>query len=147
MPARTGDTVAVEYTGTLEDGTVFDSSEGRAPLLFTIGTGDVLADFEQAVVGLDVGGSITVTIPAEQAYGPYHDEAVEEVPIDVFGEGAPPLGGEYTVVGDDGEKYGARVTAISDDLVNATLDFNHPLAGHDLTFAITLVELIPTEAE
>jgi FKBP-type peptidyl-prolyl cis-trans isomerase 2 len=145
MPARMGDTVTVDYVGRLEEGRVFDSSEGRAPLLFTIGGGHVLPMFEQAVVGLEVGQSTNITIPPEEAYGARVEEAVEVVPVDVFGEGLPPIGGEFNVIADDGERYGGRVVAISDDLVNVTVDFNHPLAGHALTFEITLVEIVSSE--
>jgi peptidylprolyl isomerase len=147
MPAQTGDTVSVHYEGRLEDGSVFDTSAGRAPLIFTIGAGQVLPAFEGAVVGLEPGGATTITIPAEDAYGPYYDEAVEVVPVDVFGEGLPPIGGEFSVIGDDGATYGCRVTAISEDMVNVTVDFNHPLAGHALTFDITLAEIGPEVPE
>lgn len=85
MPAGLGDTVAVDYEGRLEDGTVFDSSADRAPLLFTIGAGDVLPLFEQAVIGLEVGESATVTIPPQEAYGVYYEEGRQMVPVDVFG--------------------------------------------------------------
>jgi peptidylprolyl isomerase len=147
MPARDGDTVAVNYEGRLEDGTVFDSSEGRAPLLFTLGVGDVLPMFEAAVVGLEVDESVTITIPAEEAYGEYVEEARQVVPVDVFGEGVPPVGGEFSVIADDGETYTGRVVALSDDLVDVTVDFNHPLAGHALTYDITLVEIVPPQAD
>jgi peptidylprolyl isomerase len=147
MPARDGDTVAVDYEGRLEDGTVFDSSAGRAPLLFTVGACQVLPLFEQAVLGLEVGGSATLTIPAEEAYGPRFDEAVQVVPVDVFGEAEPPIGAEFSVMADDGTRFGGRVVAISDDLVDVTVDFNHPLAGHTLTFDVSLIEIVPSDAE
>lgn len=147
MPARTGDTVAVEYEGRLEDGTVFDTSEGRAPLLFTIDGGDVLPGFEAAVIGLEVGETATVTIPPEDAYGIHIAEAVQVVPVDVFGEADPPVGAEFSVIGDDDELYTGRVVGISDDLVDVTVDFNHPLAGHALTFSITLTEIVPPQSD
>ena len=147
MPARSGDTVAVDYEGRLEDGTVFDSSAGRAPLLFTLGIGDVLPMFEAAVIGLELGEQATVTIPPEEAYGEHIAEAVQVVPVDVFGEAEPPVGGEFNVIGDDDQEYTGRVISISDDRVNVTVDFNHPLAGHALTFDITLVELHPKQVE
>lgn len=147
MPAREGDTVAVDYVGRLEDGSVFDTSEGRAALLFTIGAGDVFAEFEQAVIGLEPGQTVAATVPAENAYGPYIEDAVDMVPVDMFGEGEPPIGGEFNVIGDDGESYTGRVVAISDDLVNVTVDFNHPLAGHALTYDITLVEIVPPQPQ
>ncbi|MBC7266758.1 MAG: peptidylprolyl isomerase [Anaerosomatales bacterium] len=142
MPARSGDTVTVHYRGTLEDGTVFDSSEGRAPLLFTLGEGDVIPGFEAAVLGLEVGEKATATIPPEEAYGPRYEEAVQEVPIDLFGEAAPEIGDVVSVIADDGTQLAATVSAISDDLMTVTLDFNHPLAGRTLTFEIELVEIV-----
>ncbi|GAV31717.1 FKBP-type peptidyl-prolyl cis-trans isomerases 2 [Coriobacteriaceae bacterium EMTCatB1] len=142
MPARSGDTVTVHYRGTLEDGTVFDSSEGRAPLLFTLGEGDVIPGFEAAVIGLEVGEKAVTTIPPEEAYGPRYEEAVQEVPIDLFGEAAPEIGDVVSVIADDGTQLAATVSAISDDLMTVTLDFNHPLAGRTLTFEIELVEIV-----
>ncbi|MBF4510732.1 MAG: peptidylprolyl isomerase [Aeromicrobium sp.] len=147
MPAREGDTVAVDYTGRLKDGTRFDSSEGRAPLLFTIGAGDVLPMFEQAVIGLEAGESVTVTIPPDEAYGQRVEEAVQVVPVDVFGEGEPPLNAEFNVIADDGQTYTGRVVALSEDRVNVTVDFNHPLAGHELTFEITLAEVVEASGD
>ncbi|MDI6713117.1 MAG: peptidylprolyl isomerase [Anaerosomatales bacterium] len=142
MPARNGDTVTVHYRGTLEDGTVFDSSEGRAPLLFTLGEGDVIPGFEAAVLGLEVGEKAIATIPPEEAYGPRYEEAVQEIPIDLFGEAAPDIGDVVSVIADDGTQLAATVSAISDDLMTVTLDFNHPLAGRTLTFEIELVEIV-----
>ena len=147
MPARVGDTVAVVYEGRLEDGTIFDASAGRAPLLFTIGAGDVLPLFEEAVVGLEIDGSTTVTIPAEDAYGLRYEEGVQVVPVDVFGEADPPIGAEFSFLGEDGTRFGGRVIAISEDLVDVTVDFNHPLAGHALSFDITLVDIMPSGSQ
>lgn len=145
MPARPGDTVAVDYEGRLEDGTVFDTSANRSPLLFTVGTGDVLPLFEQAVAKLAVGETVTVTIPADDAYGPYIEEGRQVVPADYFGEGEPPIGGEFNVFADDGTEFTGRVIGLSDDRVDVVVDFNHPLAGHALTYDITLVELHESE--
>ena len=141
MPARHGDTIAVEYEGRLEDGTVFDASANRAPLLFTIGSGDVLPLFEEAVIGLELGEKTSITIPPEGAYGVYIEEGRQVVPVDVFGEGEPPIGAEFNVLADDGTEFTGRVVELSEDRVNVTVDFNHPLAGHALTFDISLVEL------
>lgn len=143
MPAGLGDTVAVAYEGRLEDGSVFDVSPEDEPLRFTIGAGTVLPMFESAVVGLEVGERVTVTIPAEDAYGPYIEEARDVVPVDVFGEGEPPIGGVFNVFADDGTEFSGRVVAISEDRVNVSVDFNHPLAGHALTFEIELAEIQP----
>lgn len=142
MPARPGDTVTVHYRGTLEDGTVFDSSEGRAPLLFTLGEGDVIPGFEAAVLGLEVGDKAVATVPPEEGYGPRYEEAVQEVPIDLFGEAAPEIGDVVSVIADDGTQLAATVSDISDDLMTVALDFNHPLAGRTLTFEIELVEIV-----
>lgn len=143
MPAGLGDTVAVAYEGRLEDGSIFDASPEDEPLRFTLGAGVVLPMFEAAVVGLEIGERATVTIPAEEAYGPYIDEARDVVPVDVFGEGEPPIGGVFNVFADDGTEFSGRVVAISEDRVNVSVDFNHPLAGHALTFQIELVEIQP----
>lgn len=147
MPASTGNAVAVEYEGRLEDGSVFDSSADRSPLLFEIGAGDVLPMFEAAVVGLEVGETATVTIPPEEAYGVYVEEARQVVPVDVFGEAEPPVGAQFNVFGEDGNSYTGRVVEVSEDLVFVTVDFNHPLAGHELTFDITLVEVYPSSPD
>jgi peptidylprolyl isomerase len=145
MQAGTGDTVAVHYEGRLEDGTVFDRSEPEAPLLFTIGSGDLLPAFEQAVIGLAVGESATVTIPPEDAYGPYVEGTRQLVPVDLFGEGEPPVDAYFTVIGDDEQEYTGRVVEITEDRVNVLVDFNHPLAGHALTFDITLEDIHDSE--
>lgn len=145
MPAVSGDTVTVHYRGTLADGSQFDSSEGREPLLFTLGEGDVIPGFETAVIGLEPGEKTTVVIPAEEAYGPRYDEAIQVVPVDAFGEGAPEIGAMITVIADDDSRMSATVTAISEDMVDVTLDFNHPLAGEELTFEIELVEIVPPQ--
>src|SRR5262245_61543322 len=89
VPAKSGDLVRVHYKGTLSDGTVFDSSEGREPLEFTIGQGQVIPGFESAVTGLEVGGSIVRTIPADEAYGPMREEMVIKIPRDQFPEDMP----------------------------------------------------------
>ncbi|MGB4593670.1 MAG: peptidylprolyl isomerase [Coriobacteriia bacterium] len=141
MPAASGDKVSVHYSGTLDDGSVFDSSEGRSPLEFTLGAGEVITGFEEAVFGLEPGEKTTVTLTPENAYGPRYEEAVQEVPLEAFGEGAPPVGAVISVIADDGSELAATVTAIAEDLTTATVDFNHPLAGRTLTFEIELVEI------
>ena len=140
--AKRGDTVQVEYTGTLEDGTVFDSSTGRAPLEFTIGSGQLIPGFDQAVIGMKVGEKKTVTIPAEEAYGPRHDEMVieverEKIPSDI----EPVVGMMLASTQQDGSKVVFTITDISDNNT-VTLDANHPLAGKDLTFEIELVKIL-----
>jgi len=134
---KDGDTVKVHYTGTLNDGTVFDSSEGRDPLEFTLGQGQLIPGFEKTVLGMASGESRTVTIPAEEAYGPYRDEMVLAVPRSQFpADMKPELGMQLQVGQDDGQGMVVTITGLSDEEV--TLDANHPLAGKELTFTIQL---------
>ncbi len=134
---KDGDTVKVHYTGTLEDGTVFDSSEGRDPLEFTLGQGQLIAGFEKTVLGMTAGESRTVKIPAEEAYGPYRDEMVLAVSRSQFPPDMSPEPGLQLQVGEnEGEGMLVTITEITDEEV--TLDANHPLAGKDLSFTIQL---------
>jgi len=138
--AKNGDSVRVHYMGKLQDGTIFDSSTGRDPLQFTIGAGQVIPGFEQAVVGMNPGESKTINIPSDEAYGPHHKERVfevgrQEIPADLGLEVGQQLQVRYA----DGRTTVVLVTAMSESTV--TLDANHPLAGKDLTFDIQLVEV------
>ena len=138
---KPGDTVRVHYTGRLEDGTVFDSSEGREPLRFTVGEGQVIPGFEQAVIGMEPGESRTAKIPEDQAYGPRRDEMVATVDADQFPEDvAPEVGQQYRIDRGEEDSLIVVVTEVSDEGV--TLDGNHPLAGRELVFEITLVEKV-----
>jgi len=139
MPAKPGDTVRVHYRGTLDDGTEFDSSAGRDPLEFTIGSGQVIPGFDAAVDGMSVGESVTVTIPAAEAYGPRQNEAVQQVPRDMFDD-EPQAGWMVELTAPEGQRLAALIAEVGTDTV--TLDFNHPMAGKDLTFEIELVEVI-----
>jgi len=139
--AKSGDTVRVHYTGTLNDGSRFDSSEGRDPLEFTIGGGQVIPGFDEAVTGMVVGDAKSVTIPADQAYGPRVDEAVQSVPRDAIpAEIEIEEGMQLQAAAPDGQPV--VVTVVSFDEESVTLDGNHPLAGQDLTFALELVEIV-----
>jgi FKBP-type peptidyl-prolyl cis-trans isomerase 2 len=143
MAPNAGDTVLVHYRGTLDDGSEFDSSEGRDPLRFTLGAGEVIQGFEDAVATLEVGDSTTVTLPPEQAYGASYDDAVQTVEASAFAEGQEPfVGGMVSIVAPDGTQLAAEITSVEGDQV--VLDFNHPLAGQALTFDLTLVEVIPS---
>ncbi|MBS3956935.1 MAG: peptidylprolyl isomerase [Clostridiales bacterium] len=134
-----GTTVRVHYTGRLDDGSVFDSSLGHAPLEFAIGAGQVIPGFESAVIDLKVGDIATVSIAPEDAYGPRMPDATQAVPVTSFTE-EPYLGAMVQLVGPAGERIAATITEI--DQEEALLDFNHPLAGRTLTFEIELVELV-----
>lgn len=134
---KNGDTVKVHYTGTLADGTVFDSSLEREPLEFTLGEGQLIPGFEKTVLGMSAGESRTVIIPAEEAYGPYREEMVLEVPRTQLPPDMQPQVGMQLQVGEEqGEGMLVQITQVSDS--NITLDANHPLAGKDLTFNIQL---------
>ena len=137
--AAEGDRVQVHYTGSLDDGTVFDSSLDREPLSFVIGDGTMLAGFDEAVRGMGVGERKTFTIPAAEAYGEYREDLVVVVGRDKLA-GDPQVGDEVPLQNlPSGEVIYFTVVEISDTEV--TLDANHPLAGQDLTFEIELVAI------
>lgn len=138
--AKNGDTVKVHYTGKLNDGTVFDSSADREPLKFTIGNGQLIQDFEQAVIGMNTGESKTVQIPSDNAYGPHREEMLMVIDRSQFPEGLEPrIDQQLQVRHPNGQESVVKVVDISD--TNVTLDANHPLAGKDLTFEIQLTEI------
>ncbi len=138
--AQKGDTVAVHYTGTLEDGEVFDSSRERDPLEFEVGSGQVISGFDRAVEGLEVGESREVTISPEEGYGEPREDLVVDVEKGQFpDEEEPTVGRQVQVQVAPGQQRVATITGIEDDSV--TLDLNHPLAGKELTFAVELVEI------
>ena len=138
--ATNGDTVHVHYTGKLDDGTVFDSSEGRDPLAFTVGAGQVVPGFEDAVAGMQVGDSKTVRIGPADAYGERRDDLILDVPTEQLPEGLEPeIGMELALRGQDGQTMPVRVADVGSEAI--TLDANHPLAGHALTFDVELVEV------
>lgn len=137
--AKRGDNVKVHYKGTLADDTVFDSSEGNDPLEFAVGSGQVIQGFDEAVVGMKVGESKVVNIPADKAYGQRNDEMVIQAPLEqVPPDLNPEVGMQLEMGGTNGEIVRVRVVEIAD--THITLDANPPLAGQDLTFAIELVE-------
>jgi len=138
--AKSGDTVKIHYTGTLEDGTEFDSSAGRDPLEFALGGGQVIAGFDSAVDGMSVGDSKTVTIPPGEAYGERHDQLVQEVPKTALPEDMEPeVGMQLQSQSPDGQMINLVIAEVGTE--NITVDANHPLAGKALTFAIDLVEI------
>ncbi|MHB9038611.1 MAG: FKBP-type peptidyl-prolyl cis-trans isomerase [Armatimonadota bacterium] len=136
--AKQGDSVKVEYTGKLKDGSVFDTSANREPLEFTIGGGQIIPDFEDAVVGMNPGDSKTIDVPAERAYGPRHEDMVLAIDRAQFPEDInPEVGEQLEIRQPDGRAAVVTVTEVSDK--DVILDANHPLAGEDLTFDIQLV--------
>ncbi len=136
--AKMGDKVQVNYRGTLADGSEFDSSAGNPPLEFTIGEGEVIPGFEQGVIGMALGESKIVTIPADQAYGPRLEEMIADVersqiPVEI----ELVVGSQLEVSQEGGPSYVVMITSVDEETV--TLDANHPLAGKALTFEISLV--------
>ncbi len=134
-------TVKVHYTGSLDDGSVFDSSREREPFEFVVGTGQVISGFDEAVADMAVGDSKTVKIPSDEAYGPFVEERVFEVGHEQFAEGVKlEVGMQLQSEGGEGQPpMVATVTDVTEEKV--VLDSNHPLAGKDLTFEIELMEL------
>jgi len=139
--AENGDTVQVHYTGKLADGTVFDSSIGKQPLAFTLGTGQMIPGFEKAVLGMKVGEKKTVTIPAAEAYGPRDEEAIVELSRDMLPSEREPKVGDALQVTDSQTGRTGIVTIIKVSEDTVTVDSNHFLAGKDLTFDIELVKI------
>jgi len=138
--AKHGDTVKIHYTGSLDDGTVFDSSEGHDPLEFTLGSGQVIVGFEEAVTGMKSGEKKQVNIPAEKAYGEHNQEMVLKAPRDqVPADIQPEVGQQLEMGGPNGEAVVVRVMEVTEEHI--TLDANPPLAGKDLNFAIELVAI------
>lgn len=139
--AKQGDTVNVHYTGKLEDGTVFDTSRSRHPLQFTIGKGQVITGFEQAIIGMNLGESKTMTVPVEQAYGKRRQDMIvtvqrDQLPPDLN----PAVGQRLELTQTDDQTVLVTVTAMTD--TSLTLDANHPLAGKDLIFDIELLKIV-----
>lgn len=137
---KAGDIVHIHYKGTLNDGSVFDSSEGRDPLSFTVGTGQIIPGLDQALPGMEVGEEKTVNIPAEQAYGKVNPAAKQSVPKDQFPPNIPlEVGTQLQVQTQDGQVMPVVIDTVEADHV--VLDANHPLAGKDLTFEFSVVSI------
>ncbi|TDL90973.1 FKBP-type peptidyl-prolyl cis-trans isomerase [Meridianimarinicoccus aquatilis] len=137
---KAGDTVHIHYTGTLNDGTTFDSSEGRDPLSFEVGSGEIIAGLDSALPGMSEGDKKTVNIPADQAYGPVNPEARQPVPRAEIPDHIPlDLGTQLQVETAQGQTMPVTITEVTEDTV--VLDANHPLAGQDLNFDIELVKV------
>lgn len=140
MALAAGTRVLVHYTGTLDDGTQFDSSRDREPLEVILGQDMVIPGFEKAITGLEPGQSVTVTIPEEEAYGAHNEEMVIRIPRTSFpAEITPTLGEQLVLRSPDGNEIPALIVELDD--ADVTLDANHPLAGFALTFEIELVSV------
>jgi len=138
---KDGDTIIIEYTGKLEDGTVFDSTEGKNPLEFTVGEGEVVSGLEKGVIGMTPGESKTIVIPAEDGYGPHLKERVCELDKKRIPDNFhPEVGQQLQMYRADGLPVMGTVVAISE--TSFTMDYNHPLAGKTLVFETTLLEVL-----
>jgi peptidylprolyl isomerase len=137
--AKNGDMVNVEYTGKLQNGTVFDSSRDSGQLEFTLGQGSVIPGFEQAVIGMEIGETKTITIPVDLAYGQRQDDMVQVVPREMLGDLEPEVGMQLGSTSIDGQTVIVTVTDVSEETI--TIDANPPLAGQDLNFEIKLVAI------
>ena len=140
MPIKNGDTVKVHYTGTLSDGTMFDSSEGRDPLAFTVGSGQVIVGFDSALLGRECGDHFSVTIPAAEAYGPYDEGRVLVGDRKQFPPDAKLERGQVMTIGFEG-KGTIEVMVVDANDEEVVVDANHPLAGEDLTFDIKVISI------
>ncbi|KEO72431.1 FKBP-type peptidyl-prolyl cis-trans isomerase [Anditalea andensis] len=138
--ATKGNTVKVHYTGKLKDGTIFDSSESREPLEFTLGDGNMIKGFDAAVHGMNIGEDKSITIPSEEAYGEKKDEMMVDIPrTQVPADINPEVGMDLSIQNQEGQPMPVKVVHVDDEKI--TLDANHPLAGQDLIFDIKLVEI------
>jgi len=136
---KEGDTITINYKGWLDDGTVFDTSEGRGPLSFKVGGGEVIQGFDDGVRGMAVGESRQINIPADQAYGEYYEDLVRVVPRSGFEPDTPTIGLAFEMELPDGESMTVRVIDVDGD--DVTLDANHLLAGEALHFDVQIVSI------
>ncbi len=139
--AETGDIVRINYSGRLTNGTQFDTSEGRAPLEFTLGKGQVIKGLEQHVSGMEPGQKSTVTIPVADAYGPRRDEAIQTLDRSKVPSGVElRVGTQLQARTSDGSMLPITVVGLDD--ASVTVDANHPLAGQDLVFDVEVVDVV-----
>lgn len=137
-----GCTVRIHYTGTLADGTVFDSSKGRDPLEFTAGVGHIIVGLDAALAGMAVGEKKVVTIASDEAYGPRRDGGRQEIKREMIPDTVPlEVGGQLQMQTKDGRVLAMQVMSFDDAMV--VVDANHPLAGKDLTFDFEVVSIEP----
>jgi FKBP-type peptidyl-prolyl cis-trans isomerase 2 len=141
MAVQSGNTIKIHYHGKLSDGTTFDSSAGRSPLEFTVGSGSVIKGFDDGVQGMTVGEKKTIEIPFLEAYGPEDPSMIIEFPVDRLPEDLKPeIGMQLNMNNAEGQQFAVTITDITND--NIILNANHPLAGKDLIFDLELVEIV-----
>ncbi|ARC89544.1 peptidylprolyl isomerase [Rhodovulum sp. MB263] len=137
---KPGDKVRIHYTGTLADGSTFDSSQGRDPLEFTVGSGQIIPGLDAALPGMSEGDTKTVEVPCADAYGTHNPDATQAIPRDQVPDNVPlEVGTRLNVQTSEGQVLPVTVSDVTEEVV--LLDGNHPLAGKDLTFEIELVSI------
>jgi len=140
VQARTGDKVKVHYEGRLGDGTPFASTAEHGPAEVTIGSHALIPAFEEAIIGMEPGESKTLTVVADDAFGPHHADLVKTIARQALAlDEAPQVGERLSAIDPDGDSVAVVITDVSEDTI--TIDANHPLAGEDLAFDIILVEI------
>ena len=140
MTIKKGDKVKVDYTGTLDDGTVFDTSEGKQPIEFEVGAGMVIPGFDNAVVGMKKGEEKEVKIEPKDGYGERNDQLLKKIPREQLPKGPEPKAGMMVGLSTpQGQQIPAKITEVTDKEV--TIDLNHPLSGKTLNFKIKVVEV------
>lgn len=139
MTIKEGSKVTLHYTGTLDDNSVFDSSEGREPLTFTVGEHHVIRGFEDGVIGLDTGQEKKIDIAPEQGYGQKQTQLIQQMPKELFKDFSPEKGQQIGLMSKEGRQLMATVIEVS--ATHVTLDLNHPLAGKNLHFSVKIVNV------
>jgi FKBP-type peptidyl-prolyl cis-trans isomerase 2 len=141
MVVKENNEVEVEYTGKLDSGEIFDSNTGKQPLRFSVGGGQVIPGFENAVVGMSVGETKKIRIEPKDAYGDKNPEMEREIPKESLPKGQEPKEGMILVLSSpDGQKFPVKISKVKENSI--TLDMNHPLAGQNLNFEIKLLNII-----
>jgi FKBP-type peptidyl-prolyl cis-trans isomerase 2 len=142
ISVKPGDTIKVDYTGTFDNDTIFDTSIGKEPLEFVAGSGQMIPGFDEAVVGMGIGEEKYIRIDAIEAYGEYNEDLVQSVPKERLSLGEDPeVGMIISVISPNGNPIPATLTEVTKDTV--TIDLNHPFAGKPLNFNIKIVEINP----
>jgi FKBP-type peptidyl-prolyl cis-trans isomerase 2 len=140
MAVEKGNKVKVDYTGTLEDGTVFDTSDGKQPLEYESGSGQLIKGFDSAVVGMEKGEEKEITLKPEESYGEHNPQMIQKLPREQLPKDKEPKKGMALMLkSPDGKQFPARIAEVTDKEVE--LDLNHPLAGKTLKFKIKVLDI------
>jgi len=139
MTVKKGDKVKIDYNGTLEDGTVFDTSEGKQPIEFEVGSGMVIPGFDAALIGMKKGEEKNITLPPEKAYGPRNPDMLKKIPRDKLPADQEPKKGMVLMIGTQQGQFPAKIEEVGDKEI--TVDLNHPMSGKTLNFKLKVVEI------